>query len=309
MSRWYLAIGGEQHGPMSRAEARERARTHPDAHAWREGFTHWRPVKQVDELQGLAEPTPGMVLSPPSLLAEEIDFEILGAEMQYVEIELDPGESAIAEAGAMLAKDPRIVMQTIFGDGSGQDSGVIGKLLGAGKRVLSGEGAFTTVFTHQGEGKARVSFAAPHPGHVLPVALPDVGGRLICQKDALLCAAKGVAIGVHFQRRILTGLFGGEGFIMQRLIGDGLVFLHAGGTVIKRELEPGEVLHVDTGCLVALTGSVNFDVEYVGGVRSALLGGEGMFFASLTGPGTLWLQSLPVSRLAGRLRQAAVQDR
>ena len=292
---------------MSLSDARAQAEAHPDAHAWREGFAHWRPVRQVDELQGLEQETPGLTLRPPALLADEIDFEILGAEMQYVEIELDPGESAIAEAGAMLAKDPRIVMRTIFGDGSGQDSGVVGRLLGAGKRVLSGEGMFTTVFTHEGEGKARVSFAAPHPGHVLPVALPDVGGQLICQKDALLCAAKGVSIGVHFQRRILTGFFGGEGFIMQRLDGDGLVFLHAGGTVIKRELAAHEQLHVDTGCLVALTGSVKFDVEYVGGVRSALLGGEGVFFASLTGPGTVWLQSLPVSRLAGRLKQASMK--
>ena len=239
--------------------------------------------------------------------AHDIDYQVFGAEMQYVEIELDPGESAVAEAGSMMYKDPNIQMETVFGDGSAQNSGFMGKLLGAGKRLITGEGLFTTVFTHGGHGKARVAFAAPYPGKIVAVHLTDVGGQLICQKDAFLCAAKGVSIGLHFQRKIMTGLFGGEGFIMQKLEGDGWVFVHAGGTLLKRDLAPGEVLHVDTGCLVAMQNSVDFDIVQAGGVKTMLFGGEGLFFATLRGPGTVWLQSLPFSRLAGRMLAAAPQ--
>jgi uncharacterized protein (TIGR00266 family) len=239
-------------------------------------------------------------------VADDIDFEIKGQELQFVEIELDPGESAIAEAGALVWKDATIEMTTVFGDGSGgQDGGFMGKLLGAGKRLVTGESLFTTVFTHHGSGKARVAFASPTPGAILPLRLGELGGQLICQKDSFLAAAKGVSIGVHFQRKVMTGLFGGEGFIMQKLDGDGWVFVQMGGTVVERELRAGEQLHVDTGCLAAYTPGVEFDLVAAGGVKSMIFGGEGAFFARLTGPGRVWIQSLPFSRLAGRMLAAA----
>ncbi len=238
-------------------------------------------------------------------IADDIDFEIKGQELQFVEIELDPGESAVAEAGAMVWKDAAITMQTVFGDGSNAGGGIMDKLLGAGKRLVTGEGLFTTIFTHQGSGKARVAFASPVPGAIVPLRLADIGGTLICQKDAFLAAAKGVQMGIAFQRRVMTGLFGGEGFIMQRLDGDGWVFVQMGGAIVERELAPGEELHVDTGCLAALTPSVDFDLVSVGGVRSMLFGGEGVFFARLRGPGKVWIQSLPFARLAGRMMAAA----
>ena len=239
-------------------------------------------------------------------LSDDIDFEIKGQELQFVEIELDPGESAVAEAGAFVWKDASIDMTTVVGDGSGgSDGGFMGKLLGAGKRLVTGESLFTTVFTHRGSGKARVAFASPTPGTILPIRLADVGGTLICQKDSFLAAAKGVSIGVAFQRRMMTGLFGGEGFIMQKLEGDGWVFVQMGGTLVERELRPGEQLHVDTGCLAAFTPSVDFELEMVRGVKSMIFGGEGVFFARLTGPGKVWVQSLPFARLAGRMMAAA----
>jgi uncharacterized protein (TIGR00266 family) len=233
--------------------------------------------------------------------ADEIDFEIKGQEMQFVEIELDPGESAIAEAGAMMFKDAHVHMDTIFGDGSKPQTGFFGKLATAGKRLLTGESLFMTVFTHQGQGKARVAFASPYPGTILAFRLAEMGGTLIAQKDAFLCAAKGVSIGIHFQRKIMTGLFGGEGFIMQKIEGDGMAFVHVGGTVVERHLAAGEELHVDTGCIAAMTAGVEFDIVRAGSVKSMIFGGEGVFFAQLQGPGTVWLQSLPFSRLAGRI--------
>ena len=206
----------------------------------------------------------------------------------------------------MMYKDAAVEMNTVFGDGSGQEgAGFLDKLVGAGKRVITGESLFTTVFTHNGTGKAKVAFGAPYPGTILPIKLSDVGGRLICQKDSFLAAAKGVSIGIHFQKKILTGLFGGEGFIMQKLEGDGWVYVHVGGTIVERELAPGETLHVDTGCLAALTDSVHYDVVRAGNIKTALFGGEGLFFANLTGPGKVWLQSLPFSRMAGRMLAAA----
>ncbi|MDF8333853.1 TIGR00266 family protein [Novosphingobium cyanobacteriorum] len=239
-------------------------------------------------------------------VADDIDFEIKGQELQFVEIELDPGESAVAEAGAFVWKDATIEMTTVFGDGSGgQDGGFMGKLLGAGKRLVTGESLFTTVFTHRGSGKARVAFASPTPGSILPIKLSDIGGTLICQKDSFLAAARGVSIGIAFQRKVMTGLFGGEGFIMQKLDGDGWVFVQMGGTLVERTLAPGEQLHVDTGCLAAYTPSVDFDLVTAGGVKSVLFGGEGLFFARLTGPGKVWIQSLPFARLAGRMAAAA----
>lgn len=240
---------------------------------------------------------------------DDIDFEIKGQEMQFVEIELDPGESAIAEAGAMMMKNSHITMDSVFGDGSNaeQSGGLFDKLLGAGKRLITGESLFTTVFTHQGQGKAKVSFAAPYAGHIIPVKLDQIGGKIICQKDAFLCAAKGVSIGIHFQKRIMTGLFGGEGFIMQSLEGDGWAFIHAGGTLVEHNLKAGEVLHVDTGCLAAMEPSVDMDIERAGNIKSMIFGGEGVFFARLQGPGKVWIQSLPFSRLAGRMLANASQ--
>lgn len=232
----------------------------------------------------------------------EIDYEIRGEEMQLVEIELDPQETAIAEAGSFMFMDEGIQMETIFGDGSEQRSGgFFNKILGAGKRLLTGESLFMTAYTHQGTGKARVAFAAPYPGKIIPLDLAELGGKIICQKDAFLCAAKGVSVGIEFQRKLGTGLFGGEGFIMQKLEGDGLAFCHAGGHVMKRTLKPGEVLRVDTGCIVAYTRDIDYDIQFVGGIKNTLFGGEGMFFATLRGPGEVWLQTLPISRLASRI--------
>ncbi len=248
--------------------------------------------------------TAGFGSTAPS---QGLDYAIRGHEMQFVELELDPGESAIAEAGAMMFKSGSVEMTTVFGDGSNQSSGIMGSLLGAGKRLLTGESLFTTVFTQQGAGKGRVAFAAPYPGTIKAVKLSDIGGKLICQKDSFLCAAKGVSVGIQFQKRILTGLFGGEGFIMQKLEGDGWVFVHMGGTTQEITLKPGETLHVDTGCLAALTSEIDFDVELARGVKSILFGGEGLFFARLRGPGKVWIQSLPFSRLAGRMLEAAPQ--
>jgi len=239
-----------------------------------------------------------------------VDYEIKGAEMQFVEVELDPGEAAVGEAGSMMFMDAGIQMDTVFGDGSQSGSGgggLFGKLLGAGKRLVTGESLFTTVYTNQNSAKARVAFAAPYPGKILPMDLSALGGTLICQKDAFLCAARGVSLGIYFQQKLSVGFFGGEGFIMQKLEGNGLAFVHAGGSVLRRELRPGQTLMVDTGCLVAFTPNVNFEIQYVGKIKTALFGGEGLFFAKVTGPGTVWLQSLPFSRLASRVFAAAPQ--
>jgi uncharacterized protein (TIGR00266 family) len=237
----------------------------------------------------------------------EIDYKVFGNEMQYVEVELDPMEAAIAEAGGMMYMEAGIDMETIFGDGSQQNSGILGSLMSAGKRLLTGESLFMTVFVNRGQGKRRLAFAAPYPGKILPIHLSEVGGELLTQKDAFLCAAKGVSLGIAFTRKFGAGLFGGEGFILQRLQGDGLAFIHAGGTLMERQLAPGETLRVDTGCIVAFQPSVAYEIKYVGGIKTALFGGEGLFFATLTGPGRIWLQSLPFSRLAGRVYAAAPQ--
>ena len=237
-----------------------------------------------------------------------VDYEIKGAEMQFVEVELDPGEAAVGEAGSMMYMEAGIEMDTVFGDGSqAQSGGLFGMLLGAGKRLVTGESLFTTIYHIRSQSKAIVAFAAPYPGKIIPMDLRQLGGMLICQKDAFLCAARGVSLGIFFQRKLSVGFFGGEGFIMQRLDGDGLAFVHAGGTVMRRDLQPGETLMVDTGCLVAMTAGVNFEIQYVGKIKTALFGGEGLFLAKLTGPGTVWLQSLPFSRLASRVFAAAPQ--
>ena len=313
MNTWYVAINGQQQGPFPQNHIQQMLASgvyNQDTLVWREGFQNWLPISQVPELN---QPPGLSPQSPPGstgLQAHEIDFEIFGTEMQFVEIELDPNESAVAEAGAMMYMSDFIQMETIFGDGShaSETGSFLDKMLGAGKRLITGESLFTTVFTFKGQGKGRVAFAAPYPGKIIPLDLKDYNGKLVCQKEAFLCAAKGVAIGVEFQKKIGTALFGGEGFIMQKLEGDGLVFVHAGGTIVQKELQAGESMKVDTGCLVALTQTVDFDIEFVGGIKSAIFGGEGFFFATVRGPGHVWLQSLPFSRLAGRIHQAAPQN-
>lgn len=237
-------------------------------------------------------------------IAHEIDYRIYGEEMQYVDIELDPGETAVAEAGAFMMMDDGIQMQTIFGDGSratGTGSGLLDKLFSAGKRLLTGESLFMTAFTNVGQGKKHVAFASPYPGKIIPLDLMQLGGKIVAQKDAFLCAARGVSIGIEFQRKLGTGLFGGEGFIMESLTGDGMAFMHAGGHVFSRNLQYGETLRIDTGCLVAYTKDIHYDIQFIGGIRNTLFGGEGVFFATLTGPGTVWIQTLPISRLASRI--------
>jgi uncharacterized protein (TIGR00266 family) len=233
----------------------------------------------------------------------EIDYHIHGEEMQCVEIELDPQETAIAESGSFMMMDDGIQMETIFGDGSTQQRGFLGKLMSAGKRVLTGESLFMTAFTNMGHGKKRVTFASPYPGKIIAMDLLRLGGKMICQKDSFLAAAKGVSVGIEFQRKLGTGLFGGEGFIMQKLEGDGLAFVHAGGHIIEKELQPGELLKIDTGCIVAFTPSCDYDIQFVGGIKNTFFGGEGLFFATLRGPGKVWIQSLPISRLASRVLQ------
>src|ERR687893_48398 len=234
----------------------------------------------------------------------EIDYKIYGDDMQFVEVELDPNEATVAEAGGMMYMEDGIEMETVFGDGSQQQTGFMGALMGAGKRLLTGESLFMTVFYNRSRDKKKVAFGAPYPGKIVAIHLSEIGGGLVAQKDSFLAAAKGVSIGIALQRRLGVGLFGGEGFIMQRLQGDGWAFVHAGGTLHERTLAAGEVIRVDTGCIVGFQPSVNYEIQYVGKIKSAIFGGEGLFFATLQGPGRVWLQSLPLSRLADRIRQA-----
>ncbi|WP_343101219.1 TIGR00266 family protein [Romboutsia sp. MSSM.1001216sp_RTP31141st1_G3_RTP31141_220114] len=236
--------------------------------------------------------------------SHEIDYKLHGHDMQFVEIELDKGESVVAEAGSMMMMDEHISMETIFGDGSKKGGS---KLFGAAKRVLTGESLFMTSFTNTSNNRKKVSFASPYPGKIIPIDLSEMNGKLICQKDSFLCAAKGVSIGIDFRKKLGVGFFGGEGFILQKLEGDGLCFIHAGGTIKKKELMPGEKLKVDTGCLVAMTKDIKYDIEFIGGIKNSLFGGEGLFFATLTGPGYVWIQSLPFSRLTSRVFASAPQ--
>jgi uncharacterized protein (TIGR00266 family) len=311
--QWWMAIGGHQVGPVVEEELVGNIRNGSvDAGTlvFTAGMANWMPLREVPQLAvhlGAAPVgSPQAPPAPPGRRSHDIDFRIEGTEMQFVEVELDPGESAVAEAGAFMYMTPGIDMETVFGDGSGQQQGgIMGALLGAGKRILTGESLFMTVFTNKASNKQQVAFAAPYAGKILPMDLKALGGELICQKDSFLCAARGVSVGIAFQKRIGAGLFGGEGFIMQRLQGDGLCFIHAGGTIHALELAAGQVLRVDTGCLVALQPSVTYDIQFVGKVKTALFGGEGIFYATLTGPGRVWLQSLPLSRLADRIYKAA----
>ena len=241
------------------------------------------------------------------MTSHEIDYRIYGEEMQYVEIELDPQEAVIAEAGSFMMMDDGIKMETIFGDGSENNKGFLGSILGAGKRILTGESLFMTAFYNTLSGKRNVSFASPYPGKIIPIDLTEFQGKFICQKDAFLCSAKGVSLGIEFSKKLGRGLFGGEGFIMQKLEGDGMAFIHAGGTMAKKILQPSETLRVDTGCLVGFTKDINYDIEFIGGIKNTVFGGEGLFYAKLQGPGTVYIQSLPFSRLAGRVLASAPQ--
>ncbi len=316
-TQWFLEYdNGTKHGPVTTVEAIALVKQDTHGYVWKDGFSAWKPMSEIAELSGehallnVHSGPPSRVTSGRTDKADEIDYTIFGEDIQYVEIELDPYESAISEAGAMMYKDSHIVMDTVFGDGSGSKEdtgGFMDKMLGAGKRLITGESLFTTVFTHTGQGKASVAFGAPYPGRIIPVDLDKLGGTLICQKDCFLCAAKGVSVGIHFQKKILTGLFGGEGFIMQKLEGDGMAFIHAGGMLKEVELAEGEVLHLDTGCLVAMEPHIQLEIEQAGGIKTGLFGGEGFFFAKLRGPGKIWIQSLPFSRLAGRMLAAAPQ--
>ena len=324
-NQWYMAIGGHQVGPVSQQEIitnLQNGSIDAETLVFTAGMAQWQKVKDVAAfasyikggsaaVAGGSSPAAGFAPPPaPGRRAHDIDFQIIGNEMQFVEVELDPGEGAVAEAGAMMYMTQGIAMETIFGDGSQQRStGVMDALLGAGKRLLTGESMFMTVFTNAGGGKQRVAFGAPYPGKIIPMDLKSIGGQLICQKDSFLCAARGVSIGIAFQKKLGVGLFGGEGFIMEKLEGDGLCFVHAGGTIQSFDLAPGETLRVDTGCLVALQPSINYDIQFVGGIKTALFGGEGIFFATLQGPGRVWLQSLPFSRLADRIYAAAPQNK
>jgi len=310
---WFMAIGGHQVGPVTRDDVVTNLRNGTvdgNTLVFKAGLSNWTPLKDVPELAAYLSGASAAGAPPPLVpgrQAHDIDFKIMGSEMQFVEVELDPGESAVAEAGSMMYMTQSIEMETVFGDGSQQSrsGGVMGALLGAGKRLLTGESLFMTTFTNTGQGKQQVAFAAPYPGKILAMDLKQLGGQLICQKDSFLCAARGVSIGIAFQRKIGVGLFGGEGFIMQRLEGDGLTFVHAGGTLHAVELSAGQTLRVDTGCLVALQPSVSYDIQFVGKIKTALFGGEGLFFAQLAGPGRVWLQSLPLSRMADRIYKAA----
>lgn len=317
-SVWYVGIQGQQQGPLTTHQVIEQIRAgqiNQTAYVFSSELGSWTPISGIPQFAAALHAGAGGPDAPPPPpppsgaapgLADQIDYEIFGEEMQFVEVVLDPGEAAIAEAGAFFYMEPGVEMQTIFGDGSAQhqQSGFFGKLLSAGKRLVTGESLFMTIFGNADQTRRKVAFAAPYPGKIVPVDLREHGGVLLCQKDAFLCAAKGIAVGIEFQKKLGAGLFGGEGFLLQKLEGQGLAFIHAGGTIVSKQLAAGETLRLDTGCLVAFERQVNYDIQWIGGVKSALFGGEGLFFASLTGPGRVWLQSLPLSRLAGRILTA-----
>lgn len=299
---WYLVRGGQTVGPMSRAEL---IRLLPDAGGpaamvWGPGVAEWTEARHVPALAVGAAHSVSPPQAPRGRRADDIEYEIFGDDMQFVDITLDPGEVVIAEAGGMMYMTSGIEMQTVFGDPS-KNQGFMGKLFDAGKRMITGESLFLTTFGATGNRREQVAFAAPYPGKIIPLHLDTLGGEVLCQKDAFLCAARGVKIDIAFQKKVLAGLFGGEGFILQRLSGDGLAFVHAGGTIVRKELAGGEMLRMDTGCLVAMLSTVEYDIQMTGGIKNTLFGGEGLFLATLRGPGTVWIQSLPFSRLAGRV--------
>ena len=299
--QWFYVANGESVGPLTRDEliAKLPSLQGDDTMVYGPGMSSWLLARHAPGLNIAADKP-----APPRSTArrsDEIDYVITGDDMQFVEVELDPGEMVIAEAGAMMYMTMGVEMQTKFGDPSAPEQGLLGKVMTAAKRKITGESLFMTTFTNNGNGKQQVAFAAPYPGRIVPMDLAQLGGELLCQKNSFLCAARGVQMGIAFTKRIGAGLFGGEGFILQRLHGDGIAFVHAGGTLHHRELQPGESLRVDTGCIVAFQPAVNYDIKFVGGFKNTLFGGEGLFFATLTGPGSVWLQSLPFARLADRI--------
>jgi len=306
-SQWYYADNGEAVGPLTLTELRAKLPSLQGDQTliYGPGLSSWTQAGAIPALRGESLAESALPPAPSSRRADEIDYQIFGDDMQYVEIEVDPGEMVIAEAGAMMYMTPGIQMETRLGDPSAEDQGLLGKVWTAAKRKLTGESLFMTTFTGTGPGKQRVAFAAPYPGKIVPMDLAQLGGELLCQKDSFVCAARGVRVGIAFTRRFGAGLFGGEGFILQRLSGDGLAFVHAGGTLAHNRLAAGQTLKIDTGCIVAFQASVSYDIQFVGGIRNTLFGGEGLFFATLTGPGDVWLQSLPFSRLANRVIAAS----
>jgi uncharacterized protein (TIGR00266 family) len=307
---WYYAKDGQPQGPMSLEKLRQML-TGPGGDeilVYGPGTADWIEARHVPALASTVRPALAPPAVPTGRRSDEIDYEIFGSEMQYVEVTLDPGEMVIAEAGAMMYMTRGIQMEAVFGDPAAPQSGFWGKVAAAGKRVITGESLFMTTFSNgAATGREVVAFASPYPGKILPMHLDQLGGELICQKDSFICAARGTQIGIAFQKRLGVGIFGGEGFIMQRLTGDGIALVHAGGTMMRRTLAAGETLRLDTGCLMAITPSIDYDIQLVGGVKNTLFGGEGLFLATLTGPGEVWCQSLPFSRLAGRIIAAAPQ--
>lgn len=308
--QWYIHTKGKPYGPVSADEIRRGIKSgiyNEKMMAFGPGMIKWESILTIPQLRISSPKTTDSAHIPSptfhqDLLAHDIDFEIMGDDSQLVQIELDPTESVISEAGNMMYMDAPVQMDTVFGDGN-ENRGIVDSLIGAGKRLLTGESLFMTVFTNRGHDKHHVAFSGPYPGKIIPMNLAELGNELVCQKSAFLCAAKGISVSIAFQKRIGVGLFGGEGFIMQKLEGDGLAFVHAGGMIVNRKLKAGEQLKVDSGCIVALEKTIDYDIQFVGGIKSALFGGEGFFFAQLTGPGNVWLQSLPFSRLAGKLAQ------
>ena len=300
---WYYAKDGQTVGPVSREELMRVVGVGAGGAGtlvWGPSAPEWTEARHVAALRTEGGPRSAPPGVPTHRRSDEIDYQLYGDDMQFVEITLDPGEVVIAEAGGMMYMSEGIEMQTVFGDPS-KEQGFLGKLFDAGKRMVTGESLFLTTFGATGNNREQVAFAAPYPGKIIPMHLDEIGGELICQKDAFLCAARGVQIGIAFQKKILAGLFGGEGFILQRLTGDGLAFVHAGGTIHRRELAAGQTLRLDTGCLVAMQPSIDYDIQMARGIKNAIFGGEGLFLATLRGPGTVWLQSLPFTRLAGRI--------
>jgi uncharacterized protein (TIGR00266 family) len=315
-AQWYVVENEQQVGPMDLDSLVGRLRRlGAETAIFGPGLKQWTAANAVPAVAARLSAAPGAAAPPPLAYAtpgrgspggaDVIDYQIFGEEMQYVEVTLDPGETVIAEAGVMMYMTTGITMQTVFGDPSKQQQGFLGKIASAGKRVVTGESLFVTTFTASGSKREVVAFASPYPGKIIPLHLNQHGGEIICQKDSFICAAKGIQIGIAFQKKLGVGLFGGEGFIMQRLTGDGIALVHAGGTIMHRELAAGETLKLDTGCLVALEKTVTYDVQFIGGFKNAVFGGEGLFIATVTGPGKVWLQSLPFSRLAGRVLAAA----
>jgi uncharacterized protein (TIGR00266 family) len=312
--QWYYAQGQNRVGPMPLAQLIQQLPSVGGAQAlvYGPGFSNWVAAGQVPQIaqamsgggmmaRGGGGGSPPIPASAGGRRSHDIDYEVFGSEMQYAVITLDQGETVIAEPGGFMFMDMGIEMKTVFGDPNKEKSGFFDKLKTAGKRLLTGESMFMSTFTNIQGGRQKVAFAAPYPGKIIALRLSDIGGEIICQKDSFLCAAKGTDIGIAFQKKMGVGLFGGEGFIMQRLTGDGVALVHAGGTLMERDLQPGETLKIDTGCVVSFTPSVSFDIQFVGGFKNTLFGGEGLFFATLTGPGRIWLQSLPFARLAGRV--------